>query len=125
MSILLDEMVHGRLSAGNLVVDIDISSLTSNSLVADSDVEELGSFQFNTPDFRTVNINVPCIDESLVLAGSDNLDQADSDVSAFVAAIENGIAVTGGTIIPSDVDGQTGLEMYATREIFRASGKRR
>jgi hypothetical protein len=125
MAALIDEIVHGVVSSAALTVNVDISGLTSNTLVADSDVEEIGSFQFSTADNRRVLINVPAFDESKVLAGSDNLDISDTDVAAFIAAIENGVAVTGGTIIPSDVEDIGNLELSAARELFRSSGSRR
>lgn len=125
MAGLLDDIVHGRIQSAQLVINVDISGLTSNALVADSDVEELGSFQFDTGEGRYVLINIPAFDEGMVLAGSDNIDLSDPAVAAFVTAIETGIAVTGGTISPCDVNEDDLQFLSFAREMFRSSGKRR
>jgi hypothetical protein len=70
-------------------------------------------------------VNVPGIAESNVLAGSDDLDIIDLTVAAFITAMETGIAVTGGTISPCDVNEDTIIDTVYAREQFRASGKRR
>lgn len=125
MAALLDDMVHGVVTSAELSIAVDISSLTSNALVADSDVEELGSFQFSTTEGRLVNVNIPAIDETLVLAGSDSIDQSAAAVAAFIAAMENGIVTAGGTIQPSDVNEIDITDTVFAREAFRSSGKRR
>lgn len=125
MASLVDDIVHGVVQSAELTVNVDISGLTNNGLVADSDVEEVGAFQFTTADGRPVNVNIPAIDESLVAASSDDLDQSDPAVAAFLTAMTSGVAVTGGTAIPSDVDGDDLTSLVYAREAFRASGTRR
>lgn len=125
MAAFLDAIVHGVIRSAELTVNVDIAGLTNNTIVADCDVEEVGGFQFNTAEKRPVNVNIPALDETKVLAGSDNLDLSDPDVAAFIAAMQNGIVVTGGTIAPSDVDEDDIEDLVYAREQFRASGKRR
>lgn len=125
MAGLLDDMVHGRIQSAQLVIAVDISGLTSNAPVVGSDVEEIGSFFFSTLEGRNVLINIPTIDESLVVAGADDVNLSDPNVVAFVTAMETGIAVTGGTISPCDVDEDDIVSINVAREAFRSSGKRR
>lgn len=125
MAELIDEIVHGRVSSVELTVTSDISGLTGNNAQANSDVEEIGAFQFRTAEGRTVTVNIPGINESMVEANSDDLDQLDTDIAAFTSAMLNGIAVAGGTAIPCDVNEADLTTLVFAREQFRASGKRR
>lgn len=124
LAVLIDDVTTAVLSALNFTVTIDLTGLTGNIAAATSDVEEVGAFQFATADGRPVNINVPAINTTMSPSGSDDLDQADTDVAAFISAMEDGIAVTGGTIIPTDVDEDDIAAIVYAREEVRNSGSR-
>jgi len=122
---LVDPIVSGRISNCGLTISVDLSGLTSNAFTSTSDVEEVAAFQFSTVDGTKTLVNVPAIDELAVASGTDDLDQADVFVAAFITAMESGVAVTGGTVSPCDVaESDINSTVYA-RENFRASGKRR
>jgi hypothetical protein len=89
-----------------------------------SDVEEVGAFVARTTEGRPVEINVPALNDGVVVAGTNQLDITDPAVAAFITMLEDGIAVTGGTIVPSDV-GEDDLEAVVsfTKET-RSSGTR-
>lgn len=123
-AVILDEVSGSVLDALNYSVDVDISALTGNGLAGTADVEDIGAFQFRTADNRPVNVNVPGIIDTLSSAGSDALDQTDTDVAAFISMFEDGIAVTGGTITPTDVDSQDIVGTVYAREEARNSGSR-
>lgn len=125
MANLLDNVVSGRVSSCELTFFSDISGLTGNNAQSGSDVEEIGAFQFRTAEGRPVNVNIPGINESMVEANSDDLDQLDADIAAFTGAMLNGVAVAAGTAIPCDVDEADLTTLVYAREQFRASGKRR
>lgn len=125
MATLLDAVLGGKVTNAELSVSVDLSALTSNTALSTSDVEEIGSFAFETAGGFPVRVNIPAIDELMVLSGSDDLDQADLDIAAFIAAMENGIAVTGGTVSPTDVAEDDIVNTLSARERFRASGARR
>lgn len=125
MAALIDAFIGGVIVSAGLTVNIDLSGLTSNATLSTADVEEVGAFLFTTGEGRPVDVNVPCIIETLEAAGSDNLDQADADIAAFISAIEDGIATAGGTIAPCDRgEGDLTTTVYARSEL-RNSGKRR
>lgn len=124
MAPLKDAVLTGLLTSVGLTVGVDISALTDNTALEKSDVEEIGAFQFLTDDGLPVNLNVPGLLEGLVAAGSDELDQVDADVAAVIAMMEDGLAVTGGTIIPCDVAEVDIAVVSFARENFRASGRR-
>jgi hypothetical protein len=125
MADLLDNIVAGVVSNAELTFTIDISSLTGNNAQSGSDVEEIGAFGFRTAEGRDVTINIPGINESMVEANSDDLDQLDADIAAFVTAALNGIAVAGGTPALTDVNEADLTTLVYAREEFRSSGKRR
>lgn len=125
MAELIDEIVSGRVSSAELTFKTDVSTITGNNAQTGSDVEEIGAFQFLTGEGRPVNVNIPGINESMVEANSDDLDQLDTDIAAFIGAMLNGIAVAGGTVAPTDVAEADLVSLTYAREQFRASGKRR
>lgn len=125
MAGFIDDIVSGLVARAELTVNIDLSALTGNTVGAGSDVQEINSYQFATAVGRPVSVNVPGTDETDVSAGSDELNQLDTQQAAFVNAMVNGIAVTGGTIQPSDIDSEDITAIVFARESARASGKRR
>lgn len=125
MANLVDNIVAGVVSSCELTVSLDISTLTGNNAQAGSDVEEIGAFVFRTGEGRDVQVNIPGINESMVASNSDELDQLDTDVAAFITAMLSGIAVAGGTPQPSDVNEGDLTTLVSAREEFRSSGKRR
>ena len=125
MAVFIDGIVSGLVARAELTVNVDLSALTGNTVGAGSDVEEINSYQFITAAGRPVNVNVPGTDETDVTANSDELNQLDTQQAAFINAMVNGIAVTGGTLQPSDVDGESITAVVYARESARPSGKRR
>jgi len=119
MATLLDKILDGKVESADICFGVDISSLINNIPIATSDREAVGAFQFRTLQDTKVNINVPTLYELKVGAGSDDIDQGDSDVAAFITAVEDGIAVTGGTVIPCDVGELDIDQIVYARESFR------
>ena len=105
-------------------IDVDISALTGNTTAGVADVEEVGEFVFNTVDGRKTQVNVPGIINLLSGAGTDDIDQSGLDVAAFISMMEDGITVTGGTVIPSDVNEDDISAIAHARERVRNSGSR-
>lgn len=125
MAVFVDDMVSGLISRCELSVGVDLSSLTGNTAAAGGDVQEINTYQFVTAAGRTVNINIPGTDETDVSPNSDDLDTVDAEQAAFINAMISGIAVTGGTIAPTDIDSEDITDLVYAREAARASGKRR
>jgi len=123
LAALKDAVVGGVIIDLGLRVAVDISALTGNISTVTSDVEDVAAFAFRTADNRKVRVNVPCADELDVLANSNDLNQSDTEIAAFISAMENGVAVTGGTMIPSDVGEDAITAIVTAREAFRPSGR--
>jgi len=125
MAAFIDDIVSGVVSFADFTIGVDLSGLTANTVAATSDVEEVDSFKFLTAAGRPVLIKIPGTTEADVVANSDALDQVDTEIAAFITAMVTGVAVTGGTISPCDVDSESIASLVYAREEFRASGKRR
>lgn len=125
MADLVDNIVSGLVSRAELTVEVDISSITSNVAGTGADVQEISSFQFATAVGRPVNVNVPgTIEENYVIPNSDEIDQSNANIAAFITAMETGIAVTAGTIAPCDNDSEDIVSTVYAREAARPVGSR-
>lgn len=123
---LLHDGVVGTLITGcNVLFPVDISGLTDNTIGVTADVEELGEFIGVTAADRKVTINVPGLKDNLSVEGSDDLDLTDSDIAAWITLLEDGMATTGGTIIPCDIAEADITAIVTAREMTRNSGTRK
>ena len=121
---LADAVVNAVIRGFDFVISIDLSGLTGNSTGQTSDVQEVGEFIFATAANRPVQLNLPCINDAASPAGSDDIDQTDTDMAAIIAMMEDGLVTVGGTIIPTDVDQNDIVQLVTARERMRNSGKR-
>ena len=108
-----------------LNIPVDMSALINNTVGSLSDVGDLGQFAFNTAENRPVRVNVPGLIETLVPSGSDDIDQANVDVAAYLTAMLTGILVTGAvTVQPCNIgEGDLTSTKFA-RERFKNRGAR-
>jgi hypothetical protein len=121
----LNNIITGKILGIWLFNLVSPTPLTDNTLQSIADVEHVAKFKFRTILGRDVLINLPAVDEDVVAAySSDELDQADPQTAAFIAAMLSGIAVTGGTIAPCDIGEGSLANVIFARESFRNSGKR-
>ena len=118
---VIANMTSGRITRAGFCVGLDLSGvLLKANPTSLSDIAQKGHFQFATDatGFRT-RLKVPAINEALILAGSDAIDQADAGMALFIAAMEDGISVTGGTIEPCDSRDNDIVSTDFARELFR------
>lgn len=123
-AVIIDAVTAALITGITFVISVDISALTTNANTVTSDVEEVGAFQFLSGDSRPVNLNIPAILDGLSGSGSDDLDQGLSTVSAITSMMVAGLAVTGGTIAPCDVNEDSLVSTVFAREEVRNSGGR-
>lgn len=122
----LNNIIYGKIISAAAYILASISGLANNTIAAVSDVEHIGKFEFLTQGGDRVKVNIPALGENGVQAwGSDELNQAETNVAAFIAAMENGIAVTGGTLSPCDIGESSIVDTIFAREAFKNSGARR
>lgn len=118
----VDDIVVGAVDPlGTMTIPVDISALTGNTVVATADVEQIAAFQFATTQNEPVDVNVPGLILDDVLAGSDALDTADTEIAAFITLIETG----DGTIAPCAVNEDDIVDTFYARKETRATGRRR
>jgi len=122
---LLNNTIMGKILSAFLVFEVDISGLTGNTVSDAADVEEIGAFEFATTEGNRVKLNIPALQEALVVANTHDLDTAETEISAVITMMEDGLAVTGGTIEPCDIGMDDIVDTYFSREQFRNSGRRR
>ena len=122
MGQLISDISAGVITRASICIGIDLSTSTLKAAAtAFSDIAQKVFFQFNTAlaGFRA-KMKIPTLKETLVLPGTDAVDQANVDVAAYIAAMENGIAVSGlATISPSDGRENDIVSTAFVREVFR------
>jgi hypothetical protein len=122
---VVDNIITGVIRSAVAILGVNISALTSNIATNDSDVEEIASAQFRSDAGTKVEINIPAVLETLVNNDTGDLEPSAPQVAAFLAMMEDGIAVTGGTIIPCDIGEEGNLVNVYFRERSRNSGTRK
>lgn len=126
-ALLIDGIIKGVFrQVAKLKIPVDISGLTNNVADALSDVEQVSHFEFVTAQGNPVDFNIPCIDETKIIAGSDELDQTDAAIAAIIAMFEDGIDIGGGTFVqPCNVAEEDVVGTLIAHAHTRNSGKRR
>jgi hypothetical protein len=126
MGTLLVNVSTGQIVNVGIAFTVDIPGGWPSSPGLTSDVEEKGALQFQAAGNWYTGITVPTLAETVVVDGSDNLDQTDGDVSDLIDAMVDGITLPVLTTLVKPCDSrEADIEalIYA-REVFRASGKR-
>jgi hypothetical protein len=123
----LNDLISGAIRSVVAYVILEgVGLLTDNAMQDASDVEHVAKFRFRTLTGTHVSLNIPAVDEDVIAAySSDELDQADPQTAALIAAMISGISVTGGTIQPCDIGESSVLSVEFAREAFKNSGNRR
>jgi hypothetical protein len=83
----ISTMIDGAIIKANLVIPIDVSGIGLANALPGADVEEGGRFQFETTNGFTTSQRLPTFKESLIQAGSKQIDLADANVSTFVSGM--------------------------------------
>jgi hypothetical protein len=125
---LVDNMIGGIVTRVGLAVTFALPSGINVAPAADSDVEEGGYFSFRTAGGYHTSLRIPTFLESLVAAGSADIDTSDPIVAAFVSAMITGIDLTTatpvagtGTITPADSRGDDIVALTDAKEQFTNS----
>lgn len=109
LTTFVDPLTEGLIEAAGVTFEVDLAGLGLDTVAsALADVQERAIFAFRTAAGKLKRIGIPCFLETLFNgAGAlDTVDTADTDVAAFITAMEDGIDVTafGGTGIVAPVD---------------------
>lgn len=113
--------ITGRITRASVCFSLDLSTAGLNPTPGGiSKVAVKGNFRWNTnaTGFKA-NMNIPSLLETLVVAGSDDINQVATAVSDFIDDVENGVAVTGGTMVFTNGRGHTITAISSAKERFR------
>lgn len=122
---LIDPLVSGGLRDAGVRFSVAVPGFSgvAGSL---SDVQEKGEFVLRTAGNFLKRLNLPTFIETLILPTSKQIDVSDTDVAAFVTALEDGINLSGaggsGVVQPCDYRGDDLATLESALENW---GKRR
>lgn len=106
---LIDPLIAGRITAAGFTFEVDLTGLGLTQITSVlADVQEKATFAFRTAGGFIKRISLPTFNETLFVGvgAQHEVDLTDSDVAAFIDAMEDGIDVsgTGGTGVVGVVD---------------------
>lgn len=120
---LVEPLVNGALRDARLSVPVPFTPFAATASI--SDVQEKARFALRTANGFLKSISLPSVVESIFSPGTKNVDTTDTDVAAFVAALVDGIDLTGvggsGTVQPCDVRGEDLTELESAVEAWGRS----
>lgn len=123
MGLLIDAAVNTQMTSIAISLGVTLPGGLQSGAGVGADVEEKGAFQFSTVGGWKTRVNLPGLTESLVIAGTDAIDETDAAVAALITAFESGITlpIAGGTLSPCDAREDDIVSLDFARERFRAS----
>lgn len=123
---LLANANTGVITGAELTFSLDLSSGGLNAIVSTfASVTEKALFSFRSAVGGLFKrMLVPTLDETTaVIAGTDQIDETDVEIAAFIAANEDGVTITGPTVVqPQDRYGNDLVSTSVAREIFQSQG---
>lgn len=124
----LEPVIDGQILDAEWRVPVALD-FTPQTADPDSDVEEGAMFTFQTDGGFLTEMRIPTFKESLLVAGTDLVDTADSDVLDFVNTIldgPDGVAGVGEDRVDmTDNRGQDIHALVTAQEAFRRRTRRR
>jgi len=118
---ILVDISNCQITSASIGVEVDLSGLGLKTVA--SAVEKVGAKMqglFATASGLIAKWLIPAPLEEKVVSGSDDFDQTDTDVAAWIAANEDGLAVTGGTWLPCNGRGDDITGINTCKETFLA-----
>lgn len=118
---LIDPLVNGGLKSAGVKIEVDIATFGATAALV-ADVQEKAEFIFRTDGGWIKRLNLPTFIEDFFFPGTSNVDTTDTDVAAFITAMEDGITVSAVDFEPTDTRGDDITEVVTATENW---GKRR
>lgn len=111
LATLIDPLTSGVIVGAGVTLEADLTGLSLDTVASVlADVQEKATFAFRTAAGKLKKISIPAFVETLFTGGGSghDVDLTDTDVAAFVDAIETGIDLTlaggTGTVAPVDTN---------------------
>lgn len=119
---MINNLITGKIVQAGIGLAVDLSSATIRATAdPNSDVEEGARFSWRSAVGGTTQFRIPTFDEALFLAGTKQVDTADTAVDAFVQRILAGQTVGITNVSPSDDRGSDVTTLASARESFTKS----
>lgn len=122
---LVEALITGAIVRVGVALTVPLPAGLRANPLSGSDVEEGGRFQFKTDGGFYTSSRVPTFDESLITAGTAEIDTAAGAVASFIASVTAGIDLTGvggsGIIEPTDTRDDDIASLEFAREQFQSS----
>lgn len=117
-------MQTGKVTKVGVTIAVDISSLSNNTLGANSDVEEGARFGWGVVGgFKSSN-RIATFDETLIVSGTKQVDITDTDVAEFIGWMVSGFTpVSTVVILPTDYRSAVISSQDSALEDFQKSRK--
>lgn len=116
---LIVNITNARVTGVSVNFGLDISSIGLKTVVSGvASVATKIQGLFSTASGILAKWLIPAPLETKVVAGSDDFDQTDTDIAALITANEDGIAVTGGTLQPTNGRGSDITAVSTMKETF-------
>lgn len=124
---LINPLVNGHLVSGSVTLEADISGLVNAAAAAIADVQEKAAFVFASVDGFLKTITLPTVVETIFgsSGGSKQVDVTNTDVAAFITAMEDGFDDGGGTPVEVNPTTSHGEDLITLRKAEQAWGKSR
>lgn len=125
---LVNPLVNGQLVGASVTLEADISGFVNAAAAAISDVQEKAEFVFGTIGNEFLKrISIPTFIETLFTGSGagKTVDVTNTDVAAFITAIENGIDDGGGTPVEINPTTSHGEDLFGFVSAKQAWGKER
>lgn len=121
---LINPLLNGGLQKAAITFEIDLSGTWGPTAALIADVQEQAQFLFRVVGGFPKLLNLPTFIETLFNgAGADKtVDMTDTDVVAFVAAMEDGLTVSSVLYQPSDY---RGVDIVSTETAVQHWGRNR
>jgi len=123
---LIDPMLNGGLAGAGFRVDVDVPSFSPLAGTL-ADVQEKAVFAFRTANNFLKRLGLPTFNETLFVPGTKEVDATDTDVAAFITAMEDGVNIAGaggsGVVQPCDTRGEDIDTLSSAREAWGKARK--
>lgn len=128
---VVDEIVQialGVVRGAKICLRVPISSIDQTGKpAANSDVEEIGEYIFQSSSGFKSQFNLPGYDESDTLPASDAIEQGAASPASLISAFITGVTLADTVTVVGAVDagGDDLVTLVSARERYRNSGKKR
>lgn len=119
---VIDNMINGQITRTAISREITLPGGLKAMPGSTADVEEKGVFIFSTNASRP-EVTIPTFKDSLVITGSDKINQSDTDVALFIFMMIDGSGTALNFVHPSDNRDTEIVSFIDAYERFRKSGK--